>query len=833
MRLGQWATAAVLLGAAFDAQAQIIDAIDVRREGANAVLQVRFSTEVQFVRAISTRANDMMVISYALVTAFNSQLRASDGQRLGAPQGLPTLRIADEVESGERNRRLVLRFAEPTKARARAGEGNRTIEVVLEGQGTRIEAALGAAFPLAERRFVINLVSSTTPNPQMTQPVPSALQNYELFTGRREVGGETRYEINLGYFATREQADRALRQLGRFPQAAIIALAPPTPSPPAAPPVAAPTQPVAPAAAPQVGAVPAAEPTAPTLAELDANAAARLATARQAYAAQDYPAALQALNELLNLPPNASTREAQELIGMTRLKMGDVARARSEFETYLKLYPQSEGAERVRRELAALPPPPPAPVAQAKPRRDRETIVTGSASMFYFGGNAKLRSQDFQDSPISGLPQVVGDPLFTSDKSRQIFNDVDLGWRQRDGDQDMRFVLRDSYTTDLERSDKSKNRLSALYFDYKSLAGGYGFRLGRQSPLGGGVMSRFDGVTANYFIRPKLKFGGVAGVPTDKFFESNRKFGGLSLDSDGILPNLGVGVYGIQQMIDSEIDRRAVGLEMRYFKGGASIFSQFDYDTLIKAMNIATVQGTLILEDNTVFNALYDRRALTILSLGNSLTYADASGTLYRRIEDRLATTTLEALRAQIKRITPDITQAQVGVTRPLTKNWQLAGSVQLTNIGEIPPVPEVVGFESGRPASGNIYTYSAQVIGLNLYSERDTHVLSTSRISSPSLSGVLVGYNNSSLLFETWQFEPSLQFYRDRNPEGGTSTRWTPGLRITYRGFRRWALESNLTYEIGRATRVTPNPNDPGTVNSTQESSTRINYSLGARFEL
>jgi hypothetical protein len=453
--------------------------------------------------------------------------------------------------------------------------------------------------------------------------------------------------------------------------------------------------------------------------------------------------------------------------------------------------------------------------------------------MFYFGGNAKLRSQEFQDSPISGLPQVVGDPLFTSDKSRQIFNDVDLGWRQRDADQDMRFVLRDSYTNDLERSEKSRNRLSALYFDYKSLASGYGVRLGRQSPLGGGVMSRFDGMSAHYFIRPKLKFGGVAGVPTDEFFDSNRKFGGLSLDSEGILPNLGVGVYGIQQMIDSEIDRRAVGLEMRYFKGGASIFSQFDYDTLIKGLNIATVQGTLILEDNTVLNALYDRRALTILSLGNSLTYADASGTLFRRIEDRLATTTLDALRDQIKRITPDITQAQLGVTKPLSRNWQLAGSVQLTNIGEIPRVPDVIGFESGRPSSGDIYTYSAQVIGLNLYSERDTHVLSTNRISSPNLSGFLVSYNNSSLLFETWQVEPSVQFYRDHNPEGGTSRRWTPGLRITYRGFRRWALESNLTYEFGRATRVTANPTDPATVNSTQESSTRINYSLGARFEL
>jgi hypothetical protein len=84
----------------------------------------------------------------------------------------------------------------------------------------------------------------------------------------------------------------------------------------------------------------------------------------------------------------------------------------------------------------------------------------------------------------------------------------------------MRFVFRDSYTTDLERSDKSKNRLSALYLDYKSVSGGYGVRLGRQSPTGGGVMGRFDGVSGNVILRPKLKLSAVAGEPTDKFFES-------------------------------------------------------------------------------------------------------------------------------------------------------------------------------------------------------------------------------------------------------------------------------------------------------------------------
>ena len=85
---------------------------------------------------------------------------------------------------------------------------------------------------------------------------------------------------------------------------------------------------------------------------------------------------------------------------------------------------------------------------------------------------------------------------------------------------------------------------------------------------------------------------------------------------------------------------------------------------------------------------------------------------------------------------------------------------------------------------------------------------------------------------WEVWQFEPSLQYYQDRNPAGSTNQRWTPGLRITYRGWQHWAIESVLTYELGSASRVTQDPNDPTLTTKTDESSKRVNYSLGVRYE-
>ena len=758
--------AAPLLFAMGAASAQIVDEVDIRREGSDAVVSVRFATEVQFQRAVSTRSGDLTQIAYNLLSVTNTRLGTPvQVRKLRAAQGLPEIEVADEADRSDRGdqaRRLVLRFGTPVTTRVRAGRDNRSIDIVIVGKGGGLPST-----------------SARATRPTRPAGTPGA---------------------------------------GAAPAAA--ASAPRATAPQAAPPTAAPATALATQGSP----------------ELEAKAATLLAQAKAADSAGRIGEAVDLLNQLLEMPPTSVTREAQELIGRAHLRTGDTARARAEFETYLQLFPTGEGSDRVRRELAALPAAPRAGGVSVVPAQKVETEVstTGSTSMTYYGGNGQVRSRDFQDSPIAGLPQVAGDPQLSSDRSRQLYNDVDLNWRRRNAEVDQRFVFRDSYTTDLLRPEKNKNRLTALYYDHKSLTDRWDVRFGRQSPTGGGVMSRFDGLSGHWSVQPRVKLGAVAGTPTEKYFDSKRHFYGLSVDADRLPGGMGAGLYVIEQRIDGEIDRRALGLDLRWFKGGATVFSQFDYDLLIGALNIATVQGTLVLEDNTVFNALYDRRALATLTLGNALTFEDpaAPGVLFRRIQDRLANTTVAALRDQIKRITPNITQAQIGVTKPINKNWQTAGSVQLTSTGAIPPVPEVAGFENGRPATGNIVTTSAQLIGLNLYSARDTHVFSTSLISSPTLKGTLFTYNNSSLVAEIWQVEPSIQYYRDRNDTGSRSTRWTPGLRVTYKGWQRWAVESNLTYEIGRASRQTPDPNQLGSMVTTEESTHRVNYSLGARYE-
>ncbi len=805
----------LLAAAASGVRAQLIEDLELRREGADAVLHIRFVSPVQFRRAVAASSQDLVQAFYDVLPAGDELNLITSERRLAGANGLPDIRITDEaVNRANLSRKLVIRFSAPTASRVRAGRGNRSIDLVLPGRASQVPVAAPAApEPGTSGRYVISLKRSADPYAQLDAPVPSALQRYQVFTAQRVVDGQTLHEVNIGYFETRAQAEAAQSTLlPRFPQASIVDLQP-------APATAAPV-----AAAPTAEAATPAPPPVAAPAEIEAQAAALLAGAKASAAKEDFAAALDQLNQLLNLPPNASSREAQELVGMVRLKVGDVVQARAEFELFLKLHPSGPDADRVRRELERLP----APVAAAprqKPAIAPSTTLTGSASLFFYGGQSKVRTQEFQDSPLSGLPELVSDSPFSAIDQKQLVANVDLNWRHRDADNDLRFVFRDSHTEDLLPDGRNRDRLSALYVDHRSTRLGTQIRLGRQSATGGGVLGRFDGVQAGYAFVPKWRLNVVAGVPNDKLLDSRRRFAGSWIDAEALTPQLSGSLYVIQQTIDGEIDRRSIGTELRYFNGGVSLSGVLDHDQVMRRMNIASLQGTWQLPDTTTVNFLYDRRATPMLMLGNALFFQDPNLPMVTRLRDLLGTTTLEALREQVRATTSNTTQALLGVTAPLTPRWQLGADVRLTNVGAIPPVAVILPM--GQPGTGNLWSVGSQLIGTNLYSSRDTHVASVTVLSGPLYKGVLLSYNNSTQWAEVWQFEPSLKLYAQNDDTGARVTRWTPGVRVTYRLGKQVAVESELSSEFSKST-------TPATATTLQrnESSNRVFYYLGGRYD-
>jgi tetratricopeptide (TPR) repeat protein len=720
--------ACIFAGFAATAHAQFIDDVELRQEGANAVLQVRFVTPVLYSKSISARASDLVQAFYTVLPTRDQISDVISERRLAAAGDIPSVAVTDESDNStaqaNSSRKLVIRFAAPVRFRVRAGRDNRSIEVVFEGLGSSVRMA--AAAPMPPLTLATVLGGATTPS-----------------------------------------------------QASV---------------------------------------------EIEASSTALLTTAQSAFDAGQYPAATESLNKLLDLPPNSSSRRAQELVGLARLKAGDPTRAAKEFELFLKLYPQGADSDRVRQMMPSLPSVQ-ATTAGPKTVVEATSSTNGSVSMFYYGGKSNVRSQEFQDSVLGGLPVLQSDTTLSATDQRQLQTNVDLNWRYRDAEKDMRFVFRDNYSLD-QIKDVGKQRLSALYFDYRSMLNGTSMRLGRQSPNGGGVLYRFDGIQAGYTFQPKWKVNAVFGQPSDTLLDTSRKFYGMSVDAEALTKELSGSAFVIEQVIDGETDRRGVGADLRYFSGGVSASAQFDYDLIIKGLNVAALQATWQLSESTVVNAMFDRRTTPILSLGNYLFFQDpALLAPARRIQDLLGVKPIETLRDSVKGLTPYQTQAHIGGTTYIAKDWQLGADLGLTNVDAIPKVIDLL--PDGQASTGNLWSAGAQLIGTNLYSARDTHVFNLTFMGGPIYHGTLLSYNNLSGLSEKWQMEPSLKFYTQSSSDGASNDIWTAGLRAVYHVRQQVALETELTYEHSNqqgASKLT----GPGSVTS----SNRMNYYLGVRYE-
>ncbi|WP_422565768.1 tetratricopeptide repeat protein [Ideonella sp.] len=719
------------------AQAQVIEDVELRRDGANVVMTVRMAQPIQFRRSVNSATDELVQVYYDIVPG-RERPQFIEGERKVLGGGaLPRISVSEDGGGAAlTDRKLVIRLDRPLRMRARAGRDSRSLEVQIDG--------LGEAYGNAQ-----------------TGQVPAR-------TG--------------------------------------------TASTPAAAPIVKP--------APALSGSPSDD-------QINARATELLATARAALARGNAALAIEHLNEALNLPPHARSAEAQALIGNARLATGDVDGARRELSLYLSLYPRDPDADMVRQTLASLAPG----ATDPKPRGDKgdpatdrkaaTTTISGAWSQYYFGGNSKTLTQ-LKDTPLEGqIPQIISESQLSGADQKQLVSALDFNWRSRDADRDIRFGFRDSFTWDAMPGRPNQHKPTALYLDWKELEPGLSARVGRQSGLGGGVLGRFDGVQAGWRFRPKWKLNLVGGQPTDELLDTRRWFAGASVDAESLAPNLGASSYLIQQNIDGQIDRRAMGVDLRWFEPTASVFSQLEYDLVLKGLNTASVQGTYTLADNTTFNLLLDHRATPMLMLGNALFFADPTQTvLPRTLDQLLQQRSIDELRRTVTATTAYATQGLLGATTPLNEHWQAGADLRLTRVGAIAPVPGILPL--GLPSTGNLWSAGAQAIGTNLYSERDTHVFNVTLLRGPTYSGWLGSYNNLSVPFDRFQLEPSLRYYAQSGPSGLNTRRWTPGLRLNWRGGEKWVLESELSIESARTTGPAQN-----------EHATRLYYTLGYRLEL
>lgn len=521
----------------------------------------------------------------------------------------------------------------------------------------------------------------------------------------------------------------------------------------------------------------------------NSEAAVLMAKGRDALLAGEMFAAIEAFNNTLKLPANKYSPDAQVWIGIAREKSGQIAKAKLEYASYLKLYPNGTAAKWVNERLArleAIQPSPSVPqTATAKVQnKDFQSTAYGSFSMYYYHGSSHTDT-------IASVGAVPPSSPTVTDQSTLISN-VSVTARTYNDEYDNRLVFQDFFAANFLPGQKSKNRLNAAFFELRNRVVDYSARIGRQSAMGGGVLGRFDGVSAGYGFLPNWRANVVAGQLTDLVVGSKPVFYGASMDF-GIRNPLGGSLYAINQTVGGIADRKAVGGNLRYFDPGKTAIAMVDYDTQFRALNMVTIQGTLIGESGTDYNFLLDRRRTPSLSIRSAVNGTTAS------IETLLQNGfTIDDLLSLAKKRTAISNSAQVGVTNHLKEKWQLGTDLSVSNTSGMPDsgtptsgtTAGLDGFLLATPSTGNTWTIAERLMGNDILSSRDVSMLSLGYTKSPMMTGKTLLLNSHTYMRELWTLDTTLRLYGQADNKGNKQTVVAPMLKLGYR------VKSNLTLE-------------------------------------
>jgi hypothetical protein len=358
--------------------------------------------------------------------------------------------------------------------------------------------------------------------------------NYKLYTIRRETPATLRYDIRLGFFKSREQAQNVLSIVEKYNISGTVDT------------VKSDELPIVAHWRKQL--VFAAEEVEPVAVEH------LMKLADQAMRDKNYVKAIGLYTKVINSENNNRQQIAQEKLAIARERNNQLAHARAEYQVYLDRYPGGEGAIRVKRRLNRL-------ISQHVPADDTPDLSLASAQEPEWLHNGNVY-QFYHRNII----EVNDEESFTSDSL--ISTNINYVGRTLNNPSPMEVNISATQLHDRENSDDDETRVALMYFDMTSESRLFDIRMGRQKSKNTNIYNRFDGIETGYMISQDLKAKLTLGFPVeynetvensrDKYFYS----AGISLfpDRAGWNANL----YYIEQMADRVLDRREVAFDARY-----------------------------------------------------------------------------------------------------------------------------------------------------------------------------------------------------------------------------------------------------------------------------
>ncbi len=490
--------------------------------------------------------------------------------------------------------------------------------------------------------------------------------------------------------------------------------------------------------------------------------------ARAAFDAGDHPAAIRLLTRLVEYPEHPRRAEAQELLGLSRERSGQLAHAKAEYEEYLRRYPEGAAAGRVGQRLAALA------TLDSKPRVAAVASREGGMAWSAFGG----WSQEYRYDSTS-LETTDFSTDFTSQS--MAITDGDFSLRGRGERFDVQTRVSAGYLHDLLPDGAgSRTLVNIAYADLSDRKTGISGRLGRQSRHAGGVLGTFDGLYLGWRTLPTLRLNLIAGSPVEsksESFSSDRQFVSLSANWSGWIEGLEISPFVIDQTYSGVSDRRAVGSEVRWFRRGRTIVGLVDYDMDYGAINMAMLLGTFDLPRRWTVTGSFDRRKSPFLTTRNAL-----AGQPVQSLDELILMFGEDAVRALAEDRTADVDTVSLGVSRPLGTRFQWIADASATRISDLP----ASGGVAAIPGTGTELSFGAQLIGNSLMRSGDVSILGLRLYDGDTSRTVSMSLGSRFPLWGRLRAGPRLRFdYREFNANSTTQWLASPALRIDWHSQR------------------------------------------------
>jgi hypothetical protein len=516
--------------------------------------------------------------------------------------------------------------------------------------------------------------------------------------------------------------------------------------------------------------------------------------ARQNLAREEYGRSIQLLSKLLQLPNHKYSQEAKELMGVARERKGQVARAKLEYQEYLRLYPEGEGADRVKQRLAGIE------LAQVEPREKlKEVKPTAKTTFDTFGRFSQRYYSDQTTFKSSGSFEGGTDSRST------LTSFLNVSGRYRSDEYDIRSFFNAHDVRTLQGSGDDNTEINSVYADVRNKPNKVGALVGRQSSNKGGVFGRFDGAWVSYEIKPKTEIAATVGKPvgfSSSDIDADRVFFGTSVAFGTFKEFYDANAYYIEQKVEGMVDRRAVGGDLRYTQKFTSMFASIDYDLFYGKMNILFLRGGWKVNDQTRVDVNYNVRQSPLLMTTNALQQEGI--TSFKELQ---AVATEAEIRAKVPQVSSLSRMLTIGAVYEFDQNNQLNADVTVSSIDGKPATAKLNDTTPNDSSDDTIaaqekygpeYSYSVQLISSNYLVERDIHIVGGRYSTGESRTTTSLFVRSRFPYKEQWYFGPRVQLDQTKNDADGSNlTHPSVAIKADYRWKKTVSFEAELGYDI------------------------------------